>query len=194
MAERKSEIELSSPEFFQHSCNLGMIVHFYQEMLGNDAFGLKELGMLASMELLGDAIPNDVFEFYARCIDYAVDNHVIIDVDGFKTAIPPFNPDDPMCADCRELVIIAMVQYAFVASIQGETNPLKDYLGGIFSYSGIAFEGVDEGYHLKGCDTQFYYKGLLDKIAPNEEKRIQYAQTLKKKLEMLQNALGGNNA
>ena len=187
MAERKSEIEISAPIFFQYSCNLGLITHLYQEALGEEQVPLKYLGILASMELLGEMIPEDVFEFFGYCLEYAASNHVIIDTDGSKTPIPPFNPEDPICVDCHELVDIAMVQYGFVASIQGGTNPLKDYLGGIFTYSGIAFEGVDSGYHLKDEQIQDIYRQLKASFMPNEKASQQYRALLLQKIDYLKN-------
>lgn len=187
MAERKNEIEISAPLFFQYSCNLGLITHLYQEALGDEAIALKYLGVLASMELLGEIIPEDVFEFFGYCLEYAASNHVIIDTDGSKTPIPPFDPEDSLCIDCHELVDIAMVQYGFVASIKGGTNPLKDYLGGIFTYSGIAFEGIDSGYHLKDDQIKGIYEQLKNNFMPNEDAAHRYREQLIQKINYLKN-------
>lgn len=185
MAERKTEISISSPEFFSYSRNLGLIVHFYEEMLEEEKFPLYLLGVMGSLELLQDSIPEEVFEFYTYCIEMAANKRVIIDVDGTRTPIPPFDPDDPMCRDCHELVDIALTQYAFIASVKGESNPLSDYLGGVFAYSGIAFEGIEDGYHLKSEETQDIYKQLYASLAPNKEARIAYKERLLQRLRQL---------
>ena len=86
---------------------------------------------------------------------------------------------------CNGDVKAVRVFYAFLASIKGGTNPFKDYLGGTFAYSGIAFEGIDSGYHLKDDQIKDIYQQLKNGFMPDEEASIKYRLQLKKKLDYL---------
>ena len=185
------QISISSPKYFSYSMNLGLIVRFYEEILGKGTYELKLLGVMAAMELTGHIIPSDIFEYYGYCLDYAVNKRIVIGVDGSKTPIPPFDPDDPMCKDCHELVDIAIVNYAFIAHLEGDPEiPMKDYLGGVFTFSGVAFEGVEAGYHLDGSqEAKEAYEAIRSHLCPNPEASEAYGSRLRMRLDTLKGIL-----
>lgn len=194
MDERKDEVSISSPLFYQYSSHLGLLVRFYEEVVGKDTYPRVYLGILASLDLIGSTIPEEVFGFYCTCLYYAGKQRVVYDVDGSQTPIPPFDPNDPMCADCRELVDLALVQYAFMSSLEDKKHPLKDFLGPVFSFSGIGVEGVDDGYH----QTKEEFKGYMDqvraKVLSDEAAEMEYRNWLNTKIKELIRIFEGNRA
>ena len=194
MEERKSEIQISSPIFYRYSSYLGLIVRLYEEVLGKESYSKVYLGILASLELMMNDIPEEAFGFYCTNLHEAGTERIIMDADGSRTLIPEFDPNDKMCEDCRELVDIALAQYAFIASKDGP-NPLKDYLGAIFSYSGIGVEGVDDGYHLKQKDFIPIYEKMRAQYGLGDEQTSSLAKVnLKQRLDQLVRIFEGESA
>ena len=194
MEERKDEVSISSPLFYQYSSHLGLLVRFYEEVVGKDTYPRVYLGIFASLDLIGSTIPEDAFGFYCTCLYHACTERVIYDVDGSKTPIPPFDPNDPMCADCRELVDLALVQYAFMSSLEDKIHALKDFLGPIFSFSGIGVEGVDDGYHQTKDEFAGYMNEIRAKVLPDETTRAEYKQWLSSRINELVRIFEGNRA
>ena len=192
MEERKSEVTVSSPIFYNASANLGLAVRLYEETLGEDEYDQGYLGILASIEMLADEVPEEAFSFYCTMLFHAFSERLIYDADGSKTPIPEFDPNDPMCADCRPLVDIAIAQYAFLAA-KDEPNPMKDFLGPIFSLSGIGIEGLDDGYHIKNDELKSFYDRIKQVYCPEDKAlREQSKQNLKRKVDSLIEIFGGN--
>ena len=187
MEERKDEISISSPEFFEGSAYMAILTHFYQDHL-EEEMPQKVLGILASIELNIEHIPQDLFNFYCLYLYEAAANRIIINDDSNapkKTPIPEFDPNDKACLDCRPLVDIALAQYAFLRSRGDQKHSISDYLGGIFSYSGVAVEGVDDGYHLKSVQVKKAYDLIASSYVATKEAEETFKKTLALKARSL---------
>lgn len=147
MESDKKEIQISAPKFYEQSSHLALISRIYEEVVGESIYPQFYFGIVAALQLYGGEIPEESFPFFCTYLYHAGKERVIFDVDGSRHPIPEFDPNDPMCKDCRPLVDITLALYAFTSSLEDEIA-IKDHLGGIFSYSGIGIEGVEDGYHL----------------------------------------------
>ena len=74
-----------------------------------------------------------------------------------RVAFPEWDPEDTFAPDCHPVADVFMLLYAWNLAAKQDELPPEEFLGPIFTLSGVVMEGIDRGYHVKDENMQALY-------------------------------------
>ena len=107
-----------------------------------------------------------------------------------RVEFPKWDPEDEFAVDCHPLADLFMLLYAWNKAAKQDELPPEEFLGPIFTLSGVVMEGLDRGYHVKDENMQALYDRYNDHFKSSMKDQEHFDERLRAQFISLEKLIG----
>ena len=106
-----------------------------------------------------------------------------------RVPFPEWDPEDTFAPDCHPLADLFMLLYAWNLAAKQDELPPEEFLGPIFTLSGVVMEGLDRGFHVKDDNMRQLYSTYEEHFKSSMQNRADFDAKLREQFLALENLI-----
>ncbi|MDY6430087.1 MAG: hypothetical protein SPL02_02785 [Bacilli bacterium] len=129
----------------------------------NQLHSIETIVLLASSIMLPKGMSEEFWSSAILSIADALYFRTLASGSARPIILPPWDEQDHYKEDCHQFTDAFFILYGWKLAFNDEKQiDFSDYLGAIFTFSGVVLEGIYRGYHQEDENMKTLYKNFLE--------------------------------